>query len=164
MHGLPAEEWPFVEWSLDYCLRKIQFAFNDFFQNFPNRWISFLMKKILFPWGNCYYPPKDSTAFQVAQLMQSNRKVRDRLTQYCYIGSETEQLASMEKTFIVWENIKPLWKKFQKLPVTIYSPDLSKRIISAYHAGYLSEQERDELSEFAEHYINFLSVDEFPRK
>lgn len=151
----PLNEWPFVEWALDYCLSEIQIAFDGLFTNFPKRWVAFLMRCIIFPWGRAYFPPKDRTSFSVAKAMQEVNGVRDHLTRYCYIGSTEEAIGRLENAFREWQKVKLLWKK---IPGT---GDLSDRIDAAYKESQLTLNERDQLKAFAALYRDALQVDEF---
>ncbi|MDE3401044.1 MAG: acyl-CoA dehydrogenase, partial [Coxiella burnetii] len=152
----PIDDWPFVKWSLDYCLSEIQRAFDELFRNFPKRWEGFLMRRLVFPWGRAYSPPNDQTTLAVADKMQHPSEVRDRLTRYCYIGNEKEAVGRLEKAFQEWQNVKPLWKKIHGM-----RGNLSTRIEATYQAGRLSSEERDKLQAFAVLYWDVLQVDEF---
>jgi acyl-CoA dehydrogenase len=78
------EEWPYVEWCLQYCLQQIQIAFDEFFANFPICWLSHVLQWKIFPWGRAYQAPSDSLSKQIAKQMQKPSQLRDRLTQFSY--------------------------------------------------------------------------------
>ena len=85
----PSLEWPFVEWSLRYCLAQIQTAWNGAFRNYPIKLLRGLLRWWVFPWGNRYGLPRDELSFHVAELLQRDADVRNRIAGYCYCGDNT---------------------------------------------------------------------------
>ncbi len=159
------EEWPFVTWSLDYCLWQIQEAFDKFFANFPNRFLAFFMRRLVFPWGRAYVAPTDRDSFLIAESMQRGSKLRDSLTEYCYIGDkDTDAVRRVESAFQSWEKVKPLWHKLKSIKTknSDYSPNkLLKPIEGARQTGQINEDEYEQLRDFAGRYWDALQVDEF---
>ncbi len=153
----PLDEWPLVQWSLDYCLWKIQDAFDEILMNFPNCWLAGILRWLVFPWGRSYRSPNDQLSFSVAQLMQKSGNVRDKITQYCYIGdSQEDSVGRVEMAFKQWEKVKSLWGKMHA-----DSGAIMQDLKSAYENGKINENEYKELCKFAELYWDALQVDEF---
>ncbi|MGB1581300.1 MAG: acyl-CoA dehydrogenase, partial [Nevskiales bacterium] len=48
-----------AEWAVQHSLHEIDKAFNEFFANFPNRFIGNFLKFMAFPLGRSYKAPKD---------------------------------------------------------------------------------------------------------
>ena len=160
--GKRAGEWPFAEWALHYCLDRIQISFDDFFDNFPVRLMAKWMQWIIFPWGRAYRPPKDKLSAEVAKAMQNNSEVRDRLTQYCYIGEANDAVGRIEATFQCMEKVKPILHKLQQdHKILDKDATLHDRIEAAVQAGVLSAEEQRELQRFSQLYWDALQVDEF---
>jgi acyl-CoA dehydrogenase len=154
--GQSTDDWPFVVWSLDYCLAQIQRAFDEFFINFPQRLLAGLMRWIIFPWGRAYFPPADQHTQLIAEVMQKSSAVRDRLSRYCYIGGVKDATGQMEAAFQNWQQVKLLWQKAHK-----FSKGAQHPIDVAYQAGQLTKDEYEKLNEFAKQYWDVLQVDEF---
>lgn len=163
--GQKAEDWPFVVWSLDYCLAQIQQAWDEFFINFPQRFLAGLMRWIIFPWGRAYFPPTDQHTQTIANVMQETSVMRDRLSRYCYIGDvKQDATGQMEAAFQDWQAVKLLWPKLYKFSVKVSAMtgnQLQPLVDTAYEAGQLTKDEHEKLTTFAKQYWDVLRVDEF---
>lgn len=158
--GEPKAEWPFVTWSLDYCLHQIEQAFFAFFTNFPKRGISWFMQKIIFPWGRTYHSPKDQELKSMAHVFQNDMDLRDHLTRYCYIGkASTDATGRIELAFKHWQLIRHLWHRVERLaPKSV----ITKAVIdSLYQQQELSASEYQQLIDFLIMYFDVLQVDDF---
>lgn len=159
--GRRAGDWPFVEWALSYCLAQIQCSFDEFFANFPSRFIAKMMQWLIFPWGRAYFPARDKINAAVAKIMQHNSDARDRMTQHCYIGNADDPVGRIEKTFQQLESVKPLLQKLQHAGIAGEQGAFAARIAAAFQAGVFNAQEYEQLQHFAELYWDALQVDEF---
>ncbi len=84
---------PYVQWNLEFSLYECQRAFNDFFANLGNRPLAFVLKRIVFPWGDAYKRPSDSLDHKIVQTMWTDSELRDRITRYAFIGTMAEDPA-----------------------------------------------------------------------
>ena len=46
------EDFPLVRFASEYCLYEIQSRFNELIKNFPNRFLGFFLRILIFPLGN----------------------------------------------------------------------------------------------------------------
>lgn len=83
--GRPEGDLPFVRWSCDHALWKIQEAFEGLLDNFPSRPAAWLLRPVLFPFGAGYRPPSDALGSEVARALLEDRDGRLRLTRDIYI-------------------------------------------------------------------------------
>ena len=98
--GSPASDKPFVHYNLQYNLYQIGQAFEGFFDNFSQPWISRTLKTLLFPWGVHYRLPTDVLAEQISQTMMTDCEVRDAITHLCYLGNgENDATGLVERSF-----------------------------------------------------------------
>jgi len=147
-NGATQEDRPFCLWAVDYCLEKMQHAFDTFFQNFPKRGLARVLQFIIFPWGAQYRPPADQLTQDLANTMQQPSALRDRLTQYCYIGEDVDEpIARVEKAFMA---VLACADSIAKLTTaqaekTLPTGSLDKVIPLAKDAGVLSEEEVEAL-------------------
>ena len=91
--GSLPDDIPYVRWNLATCLYQSQIAFDEFFDNLPNRFIASVLKKIVFPWGDAYQRPSDELDRALVKSMTANTEIRDRITQYAYIGRDNSDPA-----------------------------------------------------------------------
>lgn len=92
-NGRAATDLPYVRWNVEFALHECQRAFNDFFDNLPNRAIAILLKRVVFPWGDAYRQPADRLDHEIVQTMWTDTELRERLTRYAYIGNSNADSA-----------------------------------------------------------------------
>jgi len=78
--GSPPDDLPLVHWASQQCLYEIQQKIAELLKNFPNRWLAFFLKAIIFPYGQHFSKPSDKLAHQVAELFLGPTASRYRLS------------------------------------------------------------------------------------
>lgn len=113
LHAQP-DDLPYVEWILQGCLHDIQQAFEGFFDNFPHTVLAKTLQRLVFPFGRCYPAPKDALTQRLAQHMMEASKLRERLTNLCYLGQgANDPIGRMELAFTLALQAEPLQQKLQ---------------------------------------------------
>ncbi|MCE2595733.1 acyl-CoA dehydrogenase [Motilimonas cestriensis] len=98
--GSPDSDASFVHYNIQYNLYQIGQAFDGFFDNFSQPWISRILKTVLFPWGINYRLPSDQLAQEICQTMMTDCELRDAITHLCYIGDgENDATGIVERSF-----------------------------------------------------------------
>jgi len=156
----PELENPFLQWSLSYCLVKIQNAFAEILQNYPRKGLGKLLWSIVFPYGKVYQSPSDECSYEIAKLMQTPSALRDKLTQYCYVGESPESLAVLENVFANTERANTI---LQLIPGAMEKSDpvilelLQKKLV----AQELSREDFILLENFLKQRMEIIEVDAF---
>ncbi|MFI5303620.1 MAG: acyl-CoA dehydrogenase [Nitrospiria bacterium] len=88
--GRQEEDLPLVLWSLEYSLHQIQQRFFEIIKNFPNRWIAFFLKFILYPDGRPFKMPGDHLGHRIARILLKPSPTRDRLTRGIFIPKSSQ--------------------------------------------------------------------------
>lgn len=108
-------ELPFARYALDYHLHAIGVAFEDFFNNYPSRFVGCLMKLLTFPLGVRYKSPSDNDARVVANAMMKPSVQRDGHTFLCYWKDDPKDTTGhMELAFQLMHKLKPVYKRLHK--------------------------------------------------
>ncbi|HSD59658.1 MAG TPA: acyl-CoA dehydrogenase [Burkholderiales bacterium] len=95
--GRPAEDVPFLAWSVEDALYRGQQALAGVLANFPSRVVARLVAMLAFPLGRPFSPPSDRLGHEVAELLLAPGAARDRLTAGIYIPrNETEPVGALE--------------------------------------------------------------------
>jgi len=89
--GSPLEDWPLLQWNCENSLRIMQQSLDKFISNFPNRYLSWVLRRIVFPLGKPFRGPSDRMGQQLAALLMSPSAARDRLTHGVYIPDLSKQ-------------------------------------------------------------------------
>ncbi len=163
--NMPEDELPHVQWALDKQLANIQLAFNEFFDNFPTRWLAGLLRWIVFPYGRCYRGPSTNLSQKLAKHMMRLGESRDQLTKLCYIGAADQPLAILEQAVALQVATEPLLTKLKmaiKAGKVANNSNIEIRIKDAVVADIITEQEGQLLREYEIVRVQALSVDEFP--
>jgi acyl-CoA dehydrogenase len=157
-------EKEFASWALDYCLHQIQCSWNLFFDNFPVPVIGALWRKIVFPWGRAYRYPSDKLSAVLSHEMLNATEIRDKLTEYFYLGDEAQPVGLVESALIhelqVASSLKKV-NKAQRDKKLNGALTLHERIESARTQEIITQEEALALMQYADLYTKAIAVDEF---
>lgn len=113
--GRPENELDHVRWSVENCLHEASRAFDEFFDNFPNRPVAHALRFVVFPLGRPCKAPRDRLGSRLAEQMMTAGGVRDRVTQFMYLGQGGDDVTGrMEEAFRVLLEAEPAYDKLQK--------------------------------------------------
>lgn len=161
-----ASDLPYVRWALKTCLYQSQTAIESFLANFPHRFTAFLLKKIIFPFGRSYRPPKDKLSQRLSHEMMSPNEMRKHIGQNCFVGNTAKDpIFRVENALHKWAEIEPYDKRITtairegKIKATDNFAELIKTALSA---GILAAPEAQLLSDYNEARFDAIMVDSFP--
>jgi len=98
--GRPEADLPLLHWSMQDALYRAQQALDGLFDNFPNRVLAALLRRLVFPLGKPYAEPRDRLGHEVASLLMQPGAARDRLTGGIYAPRDrTEAVGKLELAF-----------------------------------------------------------------
>jgi acyl-CoA dehydrogenase len=110
--GRPSADLPLLQWVCEHALYSMQQALDGLLNNFPNRPIAWLLRRLVLPLGKPFSGPSDKLGHQCADLMLAPSEARERLTRGLYLPTEKEQaLAVLEQAFALITALAPLEKK-----------------------------------------------------
>lgn len=97
--GQPQDMEPVVNWSAQYLLAETQKALDGVIRNFPNRWVGYLMRLVVFPLGRHFHEPNDKLRHELAELLLSSEEVRSNLAKGIYMSPEgNNQIYKLNET------------------------------------------------------------------
>ncbi|MBI2961636.1 MAG: acyl-CoA dehydrogenase [Betaproteobacteria bacterium] len=95
--GRQAADLPLLEWSLWDAMFRTQNAIEGVISNTPNRFVAWMLRRIIFPIGRPYVVPSDRLGHEVAKLLIAPSAARDRLTAGMHLPeSEAEPIGCLE--------------------------------------------------------------------
>jgi len=163
--GSPATDLPYVRWSVEMCLYRIQIAFDELVDNFPQKWLGKILQILIFPYGRAYRKASDASYHKLMKSMLAPSELRDRLTQYCYISSDPkDSIRQTETAFVMREECEPIMKKFAAALRTEEIRNLhsfSEQLLALRQAGILNHEEAMSLQEYYALEQEVIKVDEF---
>ncbi|NNC99735.1 MAG: acyl-CoA dehydrogenase [Gammaproteobacteria bacterium] len=89
-HQRPAADLAYLQWNLENSLYECQLALNGFFENLANRPVAWILKRIVFPFGNAYRPPSDDLGEELVEPMLESNELRSRLTRNVFVGQQAD--------------------------------------------------------------------------
>lgn len=156
-----------VDWTVEYCLKKIQHAFDEFFTNFPQRWLGWCLRFIVFPFGRVYKAPRDVLSQQLATTMLKPSAFRDRLTQYCYVGKNSDDpTGRIENTFNKLYAVAAIEKKIQNAvrnDLLKKQSKVDRKVAQALKANIITSEEAKALLDAEAARWDAIQVDDFAK-
>lgn len=113
--GRQAQDLALVQWACEDNLAKAQQALDELFNNFPNKPIAAVLKRIVFPFGRTLTKPSDKLDNQVSRIMMTPSEARSRLGKHLYLTVEPgNQLGRVEQALLDVLAAEPLFDKVSK--------------------------------------------------
>jgi len=124
--GRPEADLPLLHWGMQDALYRIQVALDGVLQNFPNRFIAFVLRFMVFPLDYSLAPPPDELEHQISKLLMQPGGARDRLTHNMHVpDNENETTGALEAALLS----------------TLACEPVQARVDEALKAGKLREME-----------------------
>ncbi len=77
-------------WAMTYCLRQAQLALIALVREFPNRWIRWLMRCIVFPTRLVYDEMNGDLPSQLVQSLFDSDSILNHITDGCYVSTDRD--------------------------------------------------------------------------
>ena len=112
--GRQAADAPLMHWAIWDAMFRAQNAFEGVISNFPNRVVSALVRRIVFPLGRPYVVPSDRLGHEVARLLIEPSPTRDRLTMPVFVSKdEDDPVALVERALAATIATEPIEAKIK---------------------------------------------------
>lgn len=155
----------FTNWAVKFCLFKTQAAIIDFLDNFPMRSVAWILRRIIFPWGNCYRKPSDKLENNMSLAMMQLSDWREQVLSDCFFEYHADDpIGRVELAFKAVLGSEPIRIKLKNAVhdgKIAHQNDLVEMINLAIKAGVLTAQESKLLLESEQLRMDALRVDEF---
>lgn len=163
--GRQAGDHDYVEWAITHHLYEIGRAFQEFFANFPNRWLAWTLRLLIFPVGNHFKPPADRLYQAIAESMMEPSVTRERHTFLCYWKDDPNDVTGhMELAFRAMKEHSALYKKLGKAEKRgDIPPDLNGELLiqAALKAEIIDAAEAEQLTQCEQLRMTAVAVDQF---
>lgn len=88
--GEPEADLPLLHYACDLTINRTQQAMLAAFHNLPKRWLTGILRSLMFPYGKPFSPPDDELIHAVARLAIQPSATRDRLTTGIFISNDPQ--------------------------------------------------------------------------
>ena len=110
--GANPKEQPIVDYLIQQSLYNCEVALKGYCRHIANPVIGTLIKRLIFPWGSAYNPPKDRLKTQLALNLCQDKSLRDAITPMCYVGkNEDDAVAVLNQAMDAIDALAPLAAK-----------------------------------------------------
>jgi acyl-CoA dehydrogenase len=114
--GRQAADAPLAHWSIQDALYKLQEAVEGVLDNYPNRFVAWSLRRLVFPWGRTQALPSDQLGQDVARLLINPSATRDRLTAGCHLpATEADPVGAIELALAATLDAEPIEAKIREL-------------------------------------------------
>lgn len=161
--GRENDDLPLLAWSVESSLYQCQQSIEDILNNFPNKWVAYALRVIIFPFGTWLTKPSDNTDHEVARLLQKPSAVRTKLGNGQYLTRKKGNVFGLlEQTLEDIIACEPVFKKVCKgLDLQLPFYDLDNAAHLGLERNIISEQEAELLIRAEQGRKSVISVDDF---
>jgi len=164
--GRQEDHLPFVRWTVEHALVRIQQSFEEIYANFPVPWLRLLLRPVAW-WARVNAlgtKPDDRVGAQIAGTLQQPGGPRDALTAGIFLPEdEKEPLGQLEQAFNLAIQSQPVYERIReairsgKLP----KDNPTRLVDAAYEAGVINNEEHDLLQRTEQAREEAVRVDDF---
>lgn len=162
--GRPAADQAILAWSFHSSIYKTQVALRKVVDNFPNRYMRFLLRFVVFPFGRREKAPGDRLTHRVAQLLLTPSDTRSRLSHGVFLSATSgHPICTMEEALPKVIHAEPLERKLLKAVKQgqIEGITWEERLQDAVAKSLIDKEEAQILTEVHELVMEIIAVDEF---
>lgn len=162
--GRPIADQAILAWAFHSSIYKTQRALRLVVDNFPNRYMRFMLRFVVFPFGRREKAPGDRLTHRVAQLLMVPSDTRDRLTHGVFMSETSNHpVCFMERALPQVIHAEPLERKLLKAlnHGEISGITWDDQVKDALDKSILSKEEVDILVQVRELVAEIIAVDDF---
>lgn len=162
--GENIDDLPVVRYACLFCLFEIQERFDEIIKNYPNRWIAWVLKILIFPLGERFSKPRDQLNHKIAQLLMSPTETRQRLSMGAFLSAVPENaLADVQDALVKTIAAEPIEKtiKAAKKEDRISGFTSIEQAQSALEKKIISAEQFDTFMRAEEARAKVIAVDDF---
>jgi acyl-CoA dehydrogenase len=151
--GRQTEDFAALEYCMEAGFRTIENRLAEICANLPNRFVGWLLKVVVQPFGARVVGPSDRTVHACAQLILEPSAARERLTADLSHVDDDGPCARLEKAFLLVAGTEDIAKKLHAAHLRDPAEAMKK--------GVITQSEADRLAAAHEAVAKVIEVDDF---
>ncbi len=163
--GKQVEDEAFLHWSMQDAIHRIEIAMTGVLDNYPNKLVALLLRRIIFPFGATKRAPSDRLGRAVVEQIIAPTAARERLTAGTFIGKlATDPMRQVEDALVaamkleeIEARIKPHFKAG-----TIAGERPLDWLPGAQKANLVTSEEVEAIRKAVALNDTLIAVDDFP--
>lgn len=155
---------PLVHGALSFCLIQIQESMTDILHNLPNRFLAFVLRVIIFPWGKHLSKARDSMTRKVARVLFEPNETQNRLINGMYLPNDDGyMMANLQTALQTTLATEPLEKLIHAAVKSgdIEGYSLKEQAHEALKSGIIDQNQYNDLLKAQNACMKVISVDDF---
>jgi acyl-CoA dehydrogenase len=162
--GRQKDDIPLMTWALYDSFFRLQVAIDGVLANFPNRFMAWILRRLVFPKGLTLTAPADRVGSQVAEILITPCAARDRLTAGAYVPRREDDVIG--RLDIAMEAVIAAEPIEQKLRRAVRDGRLREGPAAdvrdtALRLGIVTQQEHEQLARAERLRRDVVKVDDF---
>lgn len=150
-----------AQWALDYCFYNAQHAMILFCNNFPSRFLGFILRLVAFPFGQTEKYPTDTLDRELAKAMMTNNTYRDDIKKWIFLSNDaTQPVDRMENALQLLIANAALYQKIGDIKRYGFN-NFKSKLAAKVSKGELTQAEMDTLMSVEKARWDAVQVDEF---
>ncbi|MCE8023532.1 acyl-CoA dehydrogenase [Billgrantia aerodenitrificans] len=155
-------------YSCTHLLQRAEQAFDELFDNLPNRALAGVLRAVTMPLGRRWKRPADQLTREIAQAVSRDTPLRTKLIAAAWLdddGVKDNPLAHYNALLADYDRAEALYRTVNKayakgeLPRQALHPEV--RLEAAREKGLVSEEDAEFMRRFEAEVLELLSVDDF---
>ncbi|WP_338697171.1 acyl-CoA dehydrogenase [Bradyrhizobium sp. 26S5] len=151
--GRQKEDLPALQWCMASGFKTIENRFAEILANLPNRFVGWMLKFLIQPFGARVTGPSDRVVHLCAQLVLSPSAARDRLTPDLAFVEDDGGIARLEKAFRLVTEADDAAKQLRAARLHDWKEGVKK--------GVITEADGEKLAAAHEAVAKVIEVDDF---
>ncbi|WP_092484711.1 acyl-CoA dehydrogenase [Candidatus Ichthyocystis hellenicum] len=152
-----------VMWSLNYLFLEMQRSFYEFFDNFPVKIFSKILKRIVFPWGSIFKMPTDELSIKLANIMSTPSAHRDSYLENMFLSKDPlNPFVRLNKAFKMASRAEEISKKIRQVVLDPWVDD-RQHARHALGKGLIKDEEYEFYLGYLDLYDEVIRVDDFSK-
>lgn len=152
--GRQEADLPLLAWCMENGFNAIEARFAEVFANLPNRFVAWILRMVIQPFGARHRSPADRVTKRCANLLLEPSDARDRLIAGVYPGKSGDEVAELERAFSLTIENEAIAKKLKDAGIHDWRAAERSGLITAAEAKRMAAQE--------EAVAKVIAVDDFP--
>lgn len=155
-----------AEFALRRAFAHAHEAFEDFYDNFPVRWMARVLQRMAFPWGSPIRRHSDNEIRALGDLIMEPNSVRQDLKQYVFLNEDPEDpFGRVETTYQKLLEVEPAYKAFLKADEKgeLSGDTMEERLRDAAGKNIITEADIDPLLDYDARRYDCLLTDAFDK-
>jgi acyl-CoA dehydrogenase len=161
--GRPPEDLPLVEYACRDALYRLQESMHSFLRNFPNRFVAWVLRFLIFPRGRMYSAASDHLGHQIAELISMPGPSRERLTRNTYTGDHHTPVGMFKEALELATRLEPVERRIREAEKkgTLKLARGASLTAAAQQAGIIDAKEAADMARLDELTAEIVAVDDF---